>query len=303
MALSDFLEAKIVVFRIFKRLKGLTASDTVKLFMCAPIVYILLKMIFKVFRDTLRCCFLEPSLLIASFRLININRVICRISRDLQVIIRPEDIDAATLSREPEARDIFNPEHGDVVIDVGAHIGSYTVRAARMVGRGGLVIAIEPDPENFKLLMLNIKLNDLNNVITLPYAASDKNGKVILHRSLFPGLCSITRIPRRFAGDVEVRCITIDNIVNKFGIRKIDWIKIDVEGAEVDVLRGARRALSLTENIIIEVWYENLDKVLSILREEDYAMKILRRIDGDCVYIYAKKCSRKRIEGTIGSRY
>ncbi len=291
MALSDFLENKIIVFRILKRLRGLTTSDTVKLLVYIPIVYVLLRMIFKVLRGISRRYFSDPPL-IMSFKLMNINRAICRLSKDLQIVIRPKDVDVATLSHEPEIREIFNLKPGDVVMDVGAHIGSYTVRAARMVGREGLVISLEPDPENFRLLMLNIKLNNINNVIVLPYAVSDKNGKIILHRSLEPGWHSIVRVPDRHIGDVEVHCTTLDTIVNRLGLRKIDWLKIDVEGAEVSVLRGARRALGLAENIIIEVWYENLDKVLSILRKEGYAMKILRR-GRYCVYIYAKKCKKE----------
>ena len=294
MSLSNFLETKIIVLRIVKRLKGLTALDTIKLLMCMPIVYILLKLIFKIFKNISRCCF-SNSPLIASFKLMNINRVICRISKNLQFVVRPKDIGITTPSFEQEVRGIFKPKPGGVVIDVGAHIGFYTIMAAKMVGKEGLVIALEPDAENFKLLMLNVRLNNLNNVIVLPYAASDKNEKILLHRSLEPDRHSIARIPPGFAGDVEVYGITIDNIVNKLGLRNIDWIKIDVEGAEHLVLKGARKTLSLAKNIIIEVWYENLNKVFSVLRKKNYDIKVLSQGKYN-MYIYAKKCGRKEID-------
>jgi len=64
-------------------------------------------------------------------------------------------------------RPCLNPKEGDVFIDIGAHIGRYTLEAAKAVGEKGKVIAIEPHPSNFKILNENIKLNNLNNVITL----------------------------------------------------------------------------------------------------------------------------------------
>lgn len=66
---------------------------------------------------------------------------------------------------------------GDVFIDVGAHIGKYTILVAKIVGKEGLVIAIEPNPENYETLLENIKLNNLKNVIAVNIAAWNKKQK------------------------------------------------------------------------------------------------------------------------------
>jgi len=77
---------------------------------------------------------------------------------------------------EKHISEIFNPKFGDVVLDVGAYIGyPYTLRLAKLVGTA--VISIEPDPQNFRILVMNVKSNKLNDVILLNVAVSDKDGE------------------------------------------------------------------------------------------------------------------------------
>ena len=71
-------------------------------------------------------------------------------------------------------------ERGDIFIDVGAHGGLYTLLASKKVGNQGRVISVEPNPENLRFLRLNIKLNRLDNVITVPLAAGEKRKKIKL---------------------------------------------------------------------------------------------------------------------------
>jgi FkbM family methyltransferase len=75
----------------------------------------------------------------------------------------------------------FTPKEGDIVIDVGAYIGPYTIIASKRVGENGKVVAIEADPDNFDLLNRNIQLNKLSNVIALNYAVYSKEKKVKLY--------------------------------------------------------------------------------------------------------------------------
>lgn len=70
----------------------------------------------------------------------------------------------------------LDPKAGDVVFDVGAHIGSFALKAARLVGEEGLVVALEPELENYRILKENIELNGLENVVLLPMALSDFQG-------------------------------------------------------------------------------------------------------------------------------
>ena len=78
---------------------------------------------------------------------------------------------------EDELIQYFKPEAGDTVVDVGAHIGLYTLIASNRVGSSGKVFAIEPDPMNFEILVQNIRLNNLENVLALNYAAYSEEGE------------------------------------------------------------------------------------------------------------------------------
>jgi FkbM family methyltransferase len=78
-----------------------------------------------------------------------------------------------------------------VFIDVGAHIGRYSFPIAKLVGGGGLVVAIEPDPLAFKALLMGMKLNNLRNVLALNIALGDNEGKAILCQKLVTATSSI----------------------------------------------------------------------------------------------------------------
>ena len=79
--------------------------------------------------------------------------------------------------REDEIIEHFHTKEGDIVVDVGAHIGRYTIISSKRIGQSGKVIAIEPHPSNFEMLNRNIKLNGLTNVIPLNYAVNSKETK------------------------------------------------------------------------------------------------------------------------------
>ena len=78
---------------------------------------------------------------------------------------------------EQDIIDRFIPNERDIVVDVGAHIGLYTIIASKRVGPNGKVIAIEADPSNFEMLNRNIQLNNLTNVLALNYAVYSKEEK------------------------------------------------------------------------------------------------------------------------------
>lgn len=133
---------------------------------------------------------------------------------------------------------------GAVFVDVGASIGIFSVLAGRLVGPSGHVVAIEPGPQNYSLLLLNISSNDLHNVETIPCAVSDVAGTVLYGRSGGNGFI------RPFDGDAThlqyydlVATKTLDDLLA--GQERIDVVKMDVEGAEALVFRGARRLLEV----------------------------------------------------------
>jgi FkbM family methyltransferase len=173
----------------------------------------------------------------------------CRINKD--------DFKIMTI-HEDDIIKRFTPKEGDIVIDIGAHIGLYTIISSKRVGANGKVVAIEADPSNFEMLNSNIKLNQLTNVTPLNYAVHSKETKVKLY--LPSGESGFTKyntiMPNWINAQekfVEVNANTLDYLLQLNEIRQeeVNWIKIDVEGAEFEVLKGATNVLSKSKDIAI----------------------------------------------------
>jgi FkbM family methyltransferase len=136
---------------------------------------------------------------------------------------------------------------GAVFWDVGAHCGFFTCLASRIVGDEGRVVAFEPSSENRKRLLGSVALNHGANVDVQPFAVSARSGEVAMQRhstSTTWHLIQQTAPDEEAAlheAEVKVSCRTLDELAKEFPLP--DLIKIDVEGAEVDVLRGGRRLL------------------------------------------------------------
>jgi FkbM family methyltransferase len=143
---------------------------------------------------------------------------------------------------------------GSVFIDVGANMGIYTLVASKLVGEGGRVMAFEPSAQSFPILRQNIALNSLTNVCALPVALSDSAGKAWLYHPGLPEGNSLGRDPAWGNDAEEVSTETLDHIVEEASVKQVDVIKIDVEGAEELVMRGATKILtSMHPAIIFEV--------------------------------------------------
>src|SRR5215204_1395193 len=173
----------------------------------------------------------------------------CRINKD--------DFKIMTI-HEDDIIKRFTPKEGDIVVDIGAHIGLYTIISSKRVGANGKVVAIEAHPGNFEMLNSNIKLNQLTNVIPLNYAVHSKETKVKLY--LPSGESGFTKyntiMPNWINAQekfVEVNANTLDYLLQLNEIRQeeVNWIKIDVEGAEFEVLKGASNVLSKSKDIAI----------------------------------------------------
>ncbi len=151
---------------------------------------------------------------------------------------------------------------GQIVLDVGAHIGAFALRASKFVGPSGLVIAIEPEPENFRLLVDNCALNHAVNIRPYNIALSSSPGTRKL-RVYGRGRTMIHSIedggppdePQHGTGyrSVEVDCETLDSLSHRLGLKKIDVIKIDVEGHEISLLEGGIRVLeNFRPDVVVE---------------------------------------------------
>ena len=192
------------------------------------------------------------------------------------------DIVMTSEAWEPYVKDIFVTKKSDVIIDVGAHIGTYSIPKATEIGEEGKVIALEPNPMNSKILEKNITLNKLNNIVILEKAAGSKNEFVNLSLSSDPMLSMITNEENKKS--VKIECIKLDSLIKKLDLQKVNWLKIDAEGSEIQVLEGSKEILEKYHpKIIVEVRKENEEKMMKILESYGYDIKYL---NGE--YFFAK---------------
>jgi FkbM family methyltransferase len=138
---------------------------------------------------------------------------------------------------------------GDTFIDVGAHIGWFSTLAATCIGTAGRVIACEPYPANVSALRENLALNDARNVRVVEAAMGSRPGTICLAHAGDSG--GVTALDWAHEGGVEVPMRTLDDVAQ--GTSAIRLLKVDVEGWEPHVLRGATKTLSRTSNVLIEI--------------------------------------------------
>jgi FkbM family methyltransferase len=142
---------------------------------------------------------------------------------------------------------------GDTVIDVGANVGWYTIIASKLVGKDGIVIAFEPEPESFAILKRNVLANRCDNVILEQKALSNAAGTLSLHLDPVNKGMQSTVFDFK-GGTIEVEALRLDDYLgNRF--KKIDFVKIDVEGAEPMVLEGMKHAIDSNPGIRLVVEY------------------------------------------------
>ena len=127
---------------------------------------------------------------------------------------------------------------GMVCWDVGAHVGFYTLLFAELVGPQGRVFAFEPLPRNLDFLRRHIQMNGYRNVRIFPYALGDFDGEAEFDPGPNPSMGRIAA-----GGPLRVRCTKADTLLAAGEVQSRDVIKLDVEGAEAEVLRGARRVM------------------------------------------------------------
>jgi FkbM family methyltransferase len=145
---------------------------------------------------------------------------------------------------------------GAIFYDIGANIGWYSVLASLCVGESGKVFSFEPDPENYRLLCINIKNNNLENVTTTRAAISDKSGAGTLYRSIENAgdhrLDSET--PDRSVQD-QVRVLSLHDVIEQ-GARIPDIIKLDTQGSEAKILCNISELYRISPELIIicEFW-------------------------------------------------
>ncbi|HEY8461645.1 MAG TPA: FkbM family methyltransferase [Blastocatellia bacterium] len=134
---------------------------------------------------------------------------------------------------------------GATFIDVGANIGSFTLPVAKSLGAGGRVIAIESSPTIFPYLKRNVELNGLSNISLAQCAASDVDLQEVPFYEAPIDSFGMGSLGAQFNGKpIPVITRTLDSILAEHGVDRVDLIKVDVEGFEVGVFRGAKKLLN-----------------------------------------------------------
>src|ERR1700722_14828318 len=123
---------------------------------------------------------------------------------------------------------------GDVVYDLGANVGFYSLLAARLAGDDGGVYSFEPLARNLDFLRRHVGINALRNCVVIDAAVADFDGEMRFEASAEPTTAHLSE-----SGDVAVRVVRLDSLVEQGEVRPPDVMKIDVECAEVKALAGA----------------------------------------------------------------
>jgi FkbM family methyltransferase len=147
---------------------------------------------------------------------------------------------------------------GDTAIDIGAHAGQYCIAMAALCGATGRVVAFEPDPHARRLLERNLRLNPrLKRPVVEARAVSDASGEAVLYSRGGNTQSSLARSAVEFTAEqrsepIRVQLVALDAYLAEHGLAP-RWVKIDAEGAEIRILRGARALLAGDAGIVCEL--------------------------------------------------
>jgi len=140
---------------------------------------------------------------------------------------------------------------GACFIDVGANVGVYSLAAAALVGSAGRVVSFEPSPEAREMLEAGVRRNDFGWVVVRGEAVADKAGTERLWTDEATELASLSRPSGGVARGVDVRVSTLDALREELEIRRVDLLKIDAEGAEARIIRGAAALLAERDPLLL----------------------------------------------------
>ncbi|MCS7224405.1 MAG: FkbM family methyltransferase [Armatimonadetes bacterium] len=155
---------------------------------------------------------------------------------------------------------------GDTVLDIGANIGYYAVFLSRLIGENGVIVCVEPHPNNFDILLRNLQLNRVKNAIALPLAVSNRKGQAELFVSSWSNWHSLLETVTPRASRIPVTTTTIDDLAQQVN-RPVNLIRMDIEGYEFLALEGGRRTLERDKPTLVVEIHPNLQASSDIIAQ------------------------------------
>jgi FkbM family methyltransferase len=173
---------------------------------------------------------------------------------------------------------------GMQVMDIGAHIGLFSVYTSQLVGTTGKIICFEPTPGTFAILKRTLKLNHCDNVLPIQAAVADKEGKATFYVGNTAGCNSNSLVENKSKEELsayDVQLVTIDSIVAQYSF-KPELIKIDAEGAELDVLKGGLKTFRELKPVLILGLHpsfikqkgDSLEAIWDLLKSQQYEITL-----------------------------
>jgi FkbM family methyltransferase len=212
--------------------------------------------------------------------------------QDKEFFVRKSRGDFAVLKEIYRRKDYeeFDLENYQVMIDVGGHIGAFSVKYSDHADK---IISYEPNPSTFSLLEKNLYINEVNNVVPLNKALSHRKGEIELY-SNSTSLRSSTKIKESNTSTKNVKTESLKHSLEKIDSKENTLLKLDCEGAEFDIIgKTDKETLKKLDAIFIE-WHGkagNPNKLIERLRSVGFKIKStkdLRNIQNDVGFIYAE---------------
>jgi len=290
---------------LLKEAKGMTKKDKLVLFSLKNIYFtsMLLRMTVLEKKKSDRL-YIERGIsfknfLYKSVKFLGMDNLVLKVNvpkYDFQAYCRSEDDFNDLVIMTQHEHDLlkrFSPKEGDVVVDVGAHMGLYTMISSKRVGPTGKVIAIINDPRIFDMLNHNIKLNNITNVMPFNYIPYSKEmDMVLVHYSRM--LLGENGKPNTVDKTIAVHVNTLDNLLQHNGINEVNWMKVDVDEPELEVLKGAHNVLSNSKDIafFIEVHgKDNYKPLTEFLHSYNFIIAFEKSYKWGAKHIIARKSS------------
>ncbi len=221
------------------------------------------------------------------FGLIKKPYIIC-FKNGIKYKIRPKTTDRGLLN-EIWANYLYTPKgfeikKNDLILDIGAHIGIFSVFASKFAD-DGKIYSFEPTPENFKILKENLEFNKIKNIVLINKAVSSKNEKrEIILCDANTGGHSFFKIGNDYSKKIKIQTISLDKFVKENKIYQIDFLKMDCEGAEYEILFScSKEVLRMIKKISME--YHNLNDYYNGFNLKNFleknGFKVIMKLEAD----------------------